>query len=72
MVSNRHVLPFLHFTLTFFVLGYLTAARLACDPAMAATTASELISGFPSPGPSTGLTSAAITVLTVLPSSGVA
>lgn len=58
--------------LTFFVLGYLTVTRLVWDPETAGTTESEPVGCFPSPGPSVLLTSAAVTVLTLLPSSGAA
>lgn len=57
---------------TFLVLGYFIAARLDWDPAARVALWSDPVNCLPSPGPSTLLTSVAVTKLAVLPSSGTA
>lgn len=63
-VQFEHLIIF-----TFLVLGYFTAVRLDWDPAARITVGSDPINCLPSPGPSTLVTSVAVTKLAALPSS---
>lgn len=72
-ISSLPPLQFKHsITFTFLVLGYFTAARFVWDPAARTAVGSDPVNCLPSPGPSTLLTSVAVTKLAVLPSSGTA